>query len=57
MIRLMLKGWSKEDKVLLCRLLSDSYSLLTTMGKGGTTISKAFANCLSWLEDDIAKME
>lgn len=57
MIRLMLKGWNKEDKILLCKLLSDCYSVLTTMNKSGTTISKAFANCLSWLEDDIAKTE
>lgn len=57
MIRLMLKGWSKEDKIFLCSLLSNCYITIMRMDKCGTILSKAFANCISWLEDDIDKTE
>lgn len=58
MIRLMLKGWSREDKILLCIVLEQAYaSVVISHKRAGSAISKALANCLSWLEDDIAKTE
>ena len=58
MIRFMLKNWSREEKILLCTVLEEAYyNLVIRDGRVGTIVSKAFANCLSWLEDDISKTE
>lgn len=58
MIRLMIRNWTREEKILLCTILEEAYyNLVVRDGQVGTLVSKAFANCLSWLEDDIAKTE
>ena len=60
MIRLMIKTWSKADKIVLRDALANAYKFLLDSHPyyedGANCITKAFANCISWLEDDIAKM-
>lgn len=58
MIRLMIRNWTREEKILLCTILEEAYyNIVVRNGLSGTQVSKAFANCLSWLEDDISKTE
>lgn len=60
MIRLMIKNWSRADKIILRDAMVKAYQ--TTLEThpyfedGANCITKALANCISWLEDDIAKM-
>lgn len=56
----MINNWSKADKIILRDTLVCAYKFLLDSypyyEDGANCITKAFANCISWLEDDIAKM-
>lgn len=57
MIRLLVNGWDKAQKRLLRDALLGAYKIAAEYSPGGyMCVTKALANALSWLEDDIAKM-
>lgn len=65
MIRLMLNSWSYQQKIVLRNALVEAYKSTkdcipiignTEVSRDYHQVSKAIANALSWLEDDIDKM-
>ena len=60
MIRLMIKNWSRADKIVLRNALVSAYKFVLDTypyyEDCANLITKALSNCISWLEDDIAKM-
>lgn len=59
MIRIMLGNLGRPDMILLRDCLMKGYTEAIDREKylQRNAISKDFANCLSWLEDQIAKTE
>lgn len=59
MIRIMLGNLGRSDMILLRDCLMKGYTEAIDLEKylQRNAISKDFANCLSWLEDQIAKTE
>lgn len=65
MIRLLLKGWSYQQKIVLRNSLVEAYKSTkdsipiignTEVSRDYQQVSKDIANALSWLEDDIDSM-
>lgn len=60
MIKLLIKDWSKDEKICLRDSLLIAYTNASKAWPQSSDdfqkVTKAYANAISWLEDDIAKM-